>query len=233
MKASFPGKAFDRALPKSLLRRRLRENAHPARKLGSLVNPHQLAILSAAPAFSQGFEVTALAGLHHAGRSPARHENAQRPEARRQLHLGGRAWGGSFAVSRRRGVLGARGQRSMLWRMVRAGSFPPRVSISARAAGHVYEDVEAWMAARATAPGTGDDPGDSNDSGSRLSGTSPSGAATLHETPQERRRADAVPSPEGPGIVGRRQGRAQEFRHRLEGAREGPTSSAGGRPFSV
>jgi prophage regulatory protein len=39
--------------------------------------------------------------------------------------------------------------RTTLWRMVRAGTFPRRVTISARASGHVLEEVEAWMAERA------------------------------------------------------------------------------------
>ena len=39
--------------------------------------------------------------------------------------------------------------RSTLWRMVHAGTFPRRVRISERAAGHIYEEVQAWMEARA------------------------------------------------------------------------------------
>lgn len=39
--------------------------------------------------------------------------------------------------------------RTTLWRMVRSGAFPRRVTISARARGHVLEEVEAWMAERA------------------------------------------------------------------------------------
>jgi prophage regulatory protein len=39
--------------------------------------------------------------------------------------------------------------RTTLWRMVRAGIFPQPVVISRRATGHVLEEVEAWIAARA------------------------------------------------------------------------------------
>lgn len=39
--------------------------------------------------------------------------------------------------------------RSTLWRMVHAGTFPRRVRISERTAGHIYEEVQAWMEARA------------------------------------------------------------------------------------
>jgi predicted DNA-binding transcriptional regulator AlpA len=39
--------------------------------------------------------------------------------------------------------------RSTLWRMVRAGTFPRRVEMSPGRRGHVYEDVMAWIEARA------------------------------------------------------------------------------------
>jgi prophage regulatory protein len=39
--------------------------------------------------------------------------------------------------------------RSTLWRMVRAGEFPRRVEMSPGRRGHVYEDVMAWIEARA------------------------------------------------------------------------------------
>ena len=39
--------------------------------------------------------------------------------------------------------------RTTVWRMVRAGAFPRRVTISARASGHVLEEVEASMEERA------------------------------------------------------------------------------------
>jgi predicted DNA-binding transcriptional regulator AlpA len=39
--------------------------------------------------------------------------------------------------------------RSTLWRMVRTGTFPKRVEMSPGRRGHVYEDVIAWIEARA------------------------------------------------------------------------------------
>jgi prophage regulatory protein len=43
--------------------------------------------------------------------------------------------------------------RTTLWRMVQAGEFPRPVTISRRATGHVLEEVEAWMKARALRAG--------------------------------------------------------------------------------
>jgi prophage regulatory protein len=41
--------------------------------------------------------------------------------------------------------------RTTLWRMVREGRFPRPTLIAKRATGHVLEEVEAWMSARAEA----------------------------------------------------------------------------------
>jgi prophage regulatory protein len=72
--------------------------------------------------------------------------------------------GADVRFIRTKDVLGMIGvSRSTLWRMVRAGRFPKRISISARAAGHVYEDVQAWMAARAASLGNAGPASDSTD----------------------------------------------------------------------
>src|SRR5262245_52755220 len=71
--------------------------------------------------------------------------------------------------------------RSTLWRMVRAGSFPRRISISARAAGHIYEDVQAWMAARASTGESDHGPTDSRKRGSTRSIASLSESARRHK----------------------------------------------------
>lgn len=39
--------------------------------------------------------------------------------------------------------------RATLWRMVRAGQFPPPVRITIRNRGYLLESVETWMRARA------------------------------------------------------------------------------------
>jgi prophage regulatory protein len=51
--------------------------------------------------------------------------------------------------------------RATLWRMVRAGTFPQPVRITARKRGFLLEAVEAWMKARtdATAIDSGPAPG--------------------------------------------------------------------------